>query len=122
MYETIDCLIASAMSVVKLQPAFLQIAPHQLFEPRLVDGNLALAKLRDSLLVDVHADYFVAAFGIAGATHQSDVSAAYDCDVHRWSLKFFLDYVDRLSLRLVIGAREHLTEQSYTHKLYSYDY
>ena len=83
MYETIDCLIASAISVVKCKPAFLQIAAHQFFEPRLVDRNLALAKLRDSLLVDVDADYFVAAFGIAGAAHQSDVSAPHDCDVHR---------------------------------------
>ncbi len=37
-------------------------------------------------------------------------------------LEFFLDYVDRLSLRFVIGTREHLAQQSDTHKLYSDDY
>src|SRR5579862_6475951 len=51
------------------KPAFLQIAAYQFLEARFVDRNLAFAKLGDSLLVDIDTDYFIAAFGIAGAAH-----------------------------------------------------
>src|SRR6266852_6568866 len=68
------------------EPAFFQIAPDQLFESRLINRNLALEQLRDSFRVDIDADDLVAAFGVAGAAYQSDVSAAHDCDVHSSSL------------------------------------
>src|SRR5260370_11222051 len=87
------------------EAALLQIAADQLFESRLINGDLALEQLRDSFFIDIYADDLVTAFGVAAAAHESHVSAAHDCDVH---LELFLDYVDWFALRLVIGPREHL--------------
>src|SRR5581483_11365693 len=72
---------------------------------------------------DIDANHLVAALREAGAADQSDVTRADDRDIHAdqlpRGLEFFLDYVDRLVLGLVIGARQHLAQKPETHELHS---
>ncbi len=66
----------------KAQPAVLDVLFDQLLEPRFVDGDLSLEEGFDLAFILVHACDLYPEFGEAGSRHKSDISCAYDGDVH----------------------------------------
>ncbi len=65
----------------KIQPAGLVVAPHNLLQARLVDGQDALLQIIGLLLVAVQADDAVAQVGQTGTGDQAHVAHADGTDV-----------------------------------------
>jgi hypothetical protein len=68
------------------QAFFRAIAPHQLFEPGLVDGDLAAVEHPDFFRVAVDADDLVACFGKTRTDDQPHVARSHDRDPHAASI------------------------------------
>ncbi|MDT4849708.1 hypothetical protein FQZ97_838350 [compost metagenome] len=68
--------------VGEMQAAGLHVAPHQVFQARLVDGNAALAQQGDLRRVHVQAHDVVAHVGQARPRHQPHVTGTHDRNLH----------------------------------------
>src|SRR4030095_16947649 len=64
------------------QPLFGRVAPDHLFEPGLVDGDLACVQQRDLLLIDVDASNVIAALSEAGSGDQSHITGTDHGQIH----------------------------------------
>ena len=62
-------------------PAF-DVALHELIKPRLIDRDLALIQLRDSVFVLVDARYRPAEIGKTSAGHKTDIASTDHADLH----------------------------------------
>ena len=80
--DELEFAVAHALGHVggEVEPAGRVVAPHDLFKPRLVDGDLAGIQGGDLGLVNIDADDVIAGLGDAGARHQAHVSGT----VHRY--------------------------------------
>ena len=70
----------------EMQAAGLDVALHQRFEARFVDGNFPAFQLRDFSGVDVETHHVVAHFRQACARYEPDVAGAYDGYFHAFCL------------------------------------
>lgn len=66
----------------EIQGSGTEILKHQLCKSRLIDGYLALFEPLYLGLVHIHAPYFVAHIGKAGARDQAYISGSYHCNFH----------------------------------------
>ena len=82
-YENNSGILNAFGQVCRKSQSFLfGVTPHQLFQAGFVNGNDAITKSVDFVLVNVNATDLVPALRKASACYKSHIAGANNCDFH----------------------------------------